>query len=141
EIAEAVRQAVAAEHEVQVHEVVLIRQGGLPKTSSGKVQRRLCRQLYLDGGLPVVGRSALAAVDTAAELAPELTREGLVALALRERRETLVAWLRQRASAVLGVAVGERTARTPGTAGTESRTAAASDPPLTALGLDSLTAD
>src|SRR6185295_8982522 len=97
-------------------------------------------QLYLDGGLPVVGRSALAAVEIAAELAPELTREGLVALAPRERRETLVAWLRQRASAVLGVTVGERTARTPGTAGTESRTAAASDPPLTALGLDSLTA-
>ncbi len=48
-IAEAVRRAVAEEHEVQVSEVVLIRQAGLPKTSSGKVQRRACRELYLDG--------------------------------------------------------------------------------------------
>ncbi len=138
EIAEAVRRAIAAEHEVQVHEVVLIRQGGLPKTSSGKVQRRLCKQLYPGDELPVVGRSALAAVDAVVELAPELTRESLVALAPRERRETLAAWLRELASAVLGVTAGEGTAGTPGTAGTESPRAL--DPPLTALGLDSLTA-
>ena len=36
EIAEAVRRAVAAEHEAQVHEVVLIRQGSLPKTSAAR---------------------------------------------------------------------------------------------------------
>jgi amino acid adenylation domain-containing protein len=131
-VAEAVRRAVAAEHEVQVHEVVLIRQGGLPKTSSGKVQRRLCKQLYLANELPVVGRSALAAADAAPETAVVLMREGLTNLAPRERREMLIAYLRERAAAVLGVAVGERTARAAGTART--------DTPLTALGLDSLTA-
>jgi acyl-CoA synthetase (AMP-forming)/AMP-acid ligase II len=31
---------------------VLLRPAGLPKTSSGKVQRRACRQQYLDGDLP-----------------------------------------------------------------------------------------
>src|SRR4051812_20164827 len=121
EIAEAVRRAVAAEHEAQVHEVVLIRQAGLPKTSSGKVQRRLCRELYLRDELPVVGRSALAAVDPAPELAAALTREGLAALAPEERRGMLAAYLRERASAVLGAPAGL-------------------DQPLTGLGLDSLSA-
>jgi len=52
--------------EVQVHEqsvqavgvpcrdVVLVRPGTLPKTSSGKLQRALCRQQYLDGNLEPV---------------------------------------------------------------------------------------
>ncbi|HEY2292550.1 MAG TPA: amino acid adenylation domain-containing protein, partial [Thermoanaerobaculia bacterium] len=121
EIAEAVRRAVAAEHEAQVHEVVLIRQAGLPKTSSGKVRRRLCRELYLRDELPVVGRSALAAADPAPELAAALTREALAALAPGERRGMLAAYLRERASAVLGAPVGL-------------------DQPLTGLGLDSLSA-
>ncbi|MFL6234775.1 MAG: amino acid adenylation domain-containing protein, partial [Thermoanaerobaculia bacterium] len=121
EIAEAVRRAVAAEHEVQVHEVVLIRQAGLPKTSSGKVQRRLCRQQYLQDELPVVGRSALAAADPAPELAASLTRKSLAALTAGERRRMLAAYLRERASAVVGVPVGL-------------------DQPLTGLGLDSLSA-
>ena len=123
EIAEAVRRAVAAEHEAQVHEVVLIRQGGLPKTSSGKVQRRLCRELYLQGELPVVGRSALAAADPAPEIAIALEPGALAALEPAERREMLAAWLRERAAAVLGVAASS-----------------ISTQPLTALGLDSLTA-
>ncbi len=59
EVAAAVRRVLAEEHEVQLHELVLIRQGSLPKTSSGKVQRQACRALYLDGELAVLGRSAL----------------------------------------------------------------------------------
>ncbi|HEV2149835.1 MAG TPA: amino acid adenylation domain-containing protein [Longimicrobiaceae bacterium] len=51
EVVRAVREAIAAAHEVQAHEVVLIRPATLPKTSSGKVQRRACRQALLDGQL------------------------------------------------------------------------------------------
>ncbi len=124
EVAEAVRRAVAEEHEVQVHEVVLIRAGSLPKTSSGKVQRRLCRKLYLAGELKVVGRSALAAADPAPEIGIALDRGGLAALDPAERRPMLQAWLRERAAAILGVPasrIGDRQ-------------------PLTGLGLDSLSA-
>ncbi|HEX2253343.1 MAG TPA: fatty acyl-AMP ligase, partial [Thermoanaerobaculia bacterium] len=64
-VAAAARQAVAEEHELQLHDVVLIRTGTLPKTTSGKVQRRACRQLYLDGELVVVARSAVAAAGAA----------------------------------------------------------------------------
>src|SRR6185295_2283369 len=140
EVAEAVRRAVAAEHEVQVHEVVLIRPGGLPKTSSGKAQRRLCRDLYLADELPAVGRSALTRADSAPEIALALTRGALTALEPRKRRQMLAAYLCERAGSVLGVAIGERTARKSGTARTDSLSAAAADLPLTALGLDSLTA-
>ncbi|HWS53774.1 MAG TPA: AMP-binding protein, partial [Pyrinomonadaceae bacterium] len=47
---EAIRQAVAEEHEIRAHGVTLVRAGELPRTSSGKVRRRDCRSLYLSGG-------------------------------------------------------------------------------------------
>ena len=36
---------------VPTHEVVLVRAGSLPKTSSGKLQRTRCRDQYLDDAL------------------------------------------------------------------------------------------
>lgn len=42
-----ISRAVTEQHELQVHAVVLIKQGTLPKTSSGKVQRHLCRNKFL----------------------------------------------------------------------------------------------
>jgi acyl-CoA synthetase (AMP-forming)/AMP-acid ligase II len=46
---EAIRRAVAREHDLPVHTVVLVKPGSLPKTSSGKIQRRASRQSFLDG--------------------------------------------------------------------------------------------
>jgi acyl-CoA synthetase (AMP-forming)/AMP-acid ligase II/acyl carrier protein len=43
EVCDAVRRAVAREHQVALRRVVLLRPGDLPKTSSGKVQRARCR--------------------------------------------------------------------------------------------------
>ena len=51
EITAAVRRAVAEVHELQVHQVVLLKVGGIPKTSSGKIQRRACRAAFLAGSL------------------------------------------------------------------------------------------
>ncbi|MDC0714166.1 amino acid adenylation domain-containing protein [Stigmatella sp. ncwal1] len=50
-VADAIRRAVADHHEVHVHAVALLRPGTILKTTSGKIQRRGCRQLYLEGGL------------------------------------------------------------------------------------------
>lgn len=55
-VADGVRAAVARDHEVQVYSVVLLPPGGLPKTSSGKVQRQPCRRQLLDGTLEVLAR-------------------------------------------------------------------------------------
>jgi fatty acid CoA ligase FadD32 len=53
EIRRAVRAAVAAAHDVPVHDLVLVRPGGVPRTSSGKVARSACRERYLAGDLPL----------------------------------------------------------------------------------------
>jgi fatty-acyl-CoA synthase len=50
-IGEAVRAHVATEIGVKVGEVVILRPGMLPKTSSGKLQRSKTRALFLDGSL------------------------------------------------------------------------------------------
>jgi acyl transferase domain-containing protein/acyl-CoA synthetase (AMP-forming)/AMP-acid ligase II/acyl carrier protein len=55
EVVGCIRQAVAEKHELPVHAVALLRTGSIPKTSSGKIQRRACRALFLDGQLELVG--------------------------------------------------------------------------------------
>jgi acyl-CoA synthetase (AMP-forming)/AMP-acid ligase II len=42
-----VREAIAIEHGIRVSQVILIRPGTLPRTSSGKVRRSTCRQYVL----------------------------------------------------------------------------------------------
>ncbi len=50
----AIRQAVAATHEVEVSCVALVRAGTIPKTSSGKTRRSACRELFLAGRIEVL---------------------------------------------------------------------------------------
>jgi amino acid adenylation domain-containing protein/non-ribosomal peptide synthase protein (TIGR01720 family) len=59
EIISAIRQAVSEDHDVNVEEIVLLRPGSLPRTSSGKTQRKLCRQLFLSRELEAVGEWSL----------------------------------------------------------------------------------
>ncbi len=47
EIAACIREAVANEHEIALDTIVLIRPGAIPKTTSGKIQRSLARQMWL----------------------------------------------------------------------------------------------
>ena len=54
EIVSAICQAVGEEHEVEVYAVSLIKTGSIPKTSSGKIQRRGCAKQFLEGTLNVV---------------------------------------------------------------------------------------
>jgi acyl-CoA synthetase (AMP-forming)/AMP-acid ligase II/acyl carrier protein len=50
----AIRHAVAADHDAEIFAIVLLRAGGLPKTSSGKVQRHACRSGFTAGELSSV---------------------------------------------------------------------------------------
>ncbi|MDX3229590.1 non-ribosomal peptide synthetase [Streptomyces sp. ME19-01-6] len=86
-VIEAIRERVAARHALQAHTVVLVRPGGVPRTTSGKVQRSLCRSRFLDDALPVVVR-AESADDPGAEV-PPVTRDQLLA-ADPEARAALV---------------------------------------------------
>lgn len=53
---EAIAQAVLAHFALNVYKVVIVPQGTLPRTSSGKAQRRKTRQLFLEGALEAAHR-------------------------------------------------------------------------------------
>ncbi|MBD2694342.1 fatty acyl-AMP ligase [Anabaena catenula] len=55
EVVEAIRMAVATEHVAEIYAVLLLKTGSIPKTSSGKIQRHICRTRFLDGSLDVIG--------------------------------------------------------------------------------------
>ncbi|WNG58278.1 amino acid adenylation domain-containing protein [Archangium gephyra] len=123
EVIARIRQAVAEEHELGVHAVVLLVPGSIPKTSSGKIQRHACRTAFLHGSLEAVGswregndgtRVAAALVDGTEESAPSLSA-GV---------EALLPWLSARLSRELRIPAGELQL----------------DEPLTRYGLDSLRA-
>ncbi|MGH3562870.1 MAG: fatty-acid--CoA ligase, partial [Mycobacterium sp.] len=50
-IADDIRAAIAVRHGVTVRDVLLVPAGSIPRTSSGKIGRRACRAVYLDGSL------------------------------------------------------------------------------------------
>ncbi len=123
QVAPAVRGAVVAEHHVQIHALVLARAGAVPKTTSGKVRRSACRELFLAGELESFGTSMLEAGKEAGEWSGEApTREELLALDPSARRESLEGFLRQEVGRVLRLAPGDLDLAQP----------------LTGLGLDSL---
>ncbi|HEX7239391.1 MAG TPA: non-ribosomal peptide synthase/polyketide synthase, partial [Longimicrobiaceae bacterium] len=125
EVAGAIRRAVASEHGLQVHAVAVVRPGGVPKTTSGKVQRRECRARFLAGDLPLVGVSVREEAEGVRRSDPAgITREVLEAAAAGERQALLEDLLVERVAQVLGV----------DPAGVDR------EQPLVALGLDSLRA-
>lgn len=77
-IVAAIRQAVYESCGIAVHDVVLVPPGKLPSTTSGKIRRRRCRDLYQSQDLPATwirpsGQAARAgdsSIDTAPERPP-----------------------------------------------------------------------
>jgi acyl-CoA synthetase (AMP-forming)/AMP-acid ligase II len=54
EIVARISQSVTETHDLQVHEVLPVRPWTIPRTTSGKIQRYLCRAAYLDGTLQTI---------------------------------------------------------------------------------------
>lgn len=68
EVIEAINQTISLEHGLAIHSIVLLKPGSIPKTSSGKIQRSVCRQRLLDGSLQnIVLERALQKVTTQAK--------------------------------------------------------------------------
>ncbi len=122
EAAHALMAAVAEEHEVEVHAVALVKGGTAPRTSSGKVRRRACRDAYLAGELELLGEWRGSAGATSRP--GGLTREALMAVEPSLRQALLESYLRDRLAGALRVAPPRIDARQS----------------LASLGLDSLTA-
>ena len=95
QLAAEARAAVFAEHELVLDEVVWLAPGKLAKTSSGKVQRSLMKQRYLDGTLEARSRSVPRGTSEAppSRLEPVVARAccELLDLASIERTESLFA--------------------------------------------------
>jgi non-ribosomal peptide synthase protein (TIGR01720 family) len=127
EVLEAIRQAVSQAHELQVYGVLLIKPARIPKTSSGKIQRRACRAMFLAGEFDevTIGRSLLAdaleeAVVSPPAAHPLLTQ--LMQLDAESRRATLESLLQQQIAQTLHIAPSQLPL----------------EHPLSALGIDSL---
>ncbi len=71
-IVNCIRRVLADEYELEIHTVVLVKSGTIPRTSSGKIQRGACRAAYESGQLTVVRTSTLdEGLQSETESAPE----------------------------------------------------------------------
>lgn len=118
EIAAAITQAVADEHELRVDAIALIKPGNLPRTSSGKVQRQFCKQQYLNNGLELIAEWSHPSTPPAPPETVSPFHEGF------PHSESLVSWLAIKVAALLNVAPRE----------------VDTSQPISRLGLDSVTA-
>jgi acyl-CoA synthetase (AMP-forming)/AMP-acid ligase II len=56
----AARRAVSIDHDLDLHQLLLVRPASIPKTTSGKIRRQACRTGFLDGSLRSWDASAAA---------------------------------------------------------------------------------
>ncbi|HAJ59258.1 MAG TPA: AMP-dependent synthetase [Cyanobacteria bacterium UBA8543] len=127
EVAAAIRQAIAKDHDVQAYGIVLVKAGSIPKTSSGKIQRRICRAEFLAGTLNVVGSSILDVEDESSftrECGNRGTanRDRLLAVEPKERQSLVESYLQGQVARVLRLKPSQ----------------IEFEQPLSALGVDSL---
>ncbi|GII90681.1 fatty acyl-AMP ligase [Sinosporangium siamense] len=56
EIVQSLRSEISRHHGLIAHDVIMVRRGALPRTTSGKVRRGACREMYLRGEFGQGGR-------------------------------------------------------------------------------------
>jgi 8-amino-7-oxononanoate synthase len=126
-VLDAVRMAVLDEHDLALDTIVLVRSGTIPKTSSGKVQRRVCRGAFLSGELKTLAEYSGPIVENADHsdtISPGIkgTDSSILHSAPHPSQSSAFAAVCQHARALPGVALTDMTPNTP----------------IIALGLDSL---
>ncbi|HEY9760973.1 MAG TPA: AMP-binding protein [Trichocoleus sp.] len=89
EVCAAIRRRVAEQHELQVAAIVLLKTNSLPKTSSGKIQRYLCRSGFLDGQLDAVYTWEADKLERLAFEEPESSLEARSAVEVGAERKAL----------------------------------------------------
>jgi len=131
EMVESVRQAVAEHHDLQVYAIAFIKTGSIPKTSSGKLQRRASREKFLAHDLVLLSEWMLTLEENWLPVSPadeqgngRSIREGLLQADALERQRLLENYIREKIAASLKLSL----------AGMDVQQ------PLNSLGIDSLTA-
>src|SRR6266508_2337670 len=100
EIIESIRQSVAEEHEIQPFAIVLAPPAGIPKTSSGKIQRRLCREKFIAGDFDENAKWRAQTTDVGATRTPPPQPTS-------KDREGITDWLRGQISVKLKIDAAE----------------------------------
>src|SRR5215213_3434465 len=95
-VIESINEAVAREHELQAHAIVLVTPGTVPKTSSGKIQRYACCEAFLRGALEVVAEQR-GVEYTPAKLEDE------IAIPDRHDTQAVELWLRAQVASKLNI--------------------------------------
>ncbi|MEL7510339.1 MAG: AMP-binding protein [Cyanobacteria bacterium J06554_1] len=118
EVTKAIRQAVSQQHDLQVYGVVLLRTASIPKTSSGKIQRYVCRNSFIADELNVVGKWILSPHTSQLELGeikkdlakleeqvhyPENVEQTLEEVGQKATEDSIQDWLVKRIATVLQV--------------------------------------
>lgn len=112
EVADCIRRSVSEGHDVQVRAVVLVKPGTIPKTSSGKIQRRACREEFLEGRLEEVHRSELE--DGFAQPVEEsFFRKALLAAEPHSRQGVAESYILEQAARSLGLSASRLDAGQP----------------------------
>ena len=114
EIVAAIRQAISDQFDIEVHAIRLIQPLSLPKTSSGKVQRHVCRQGFLAGSLEIVAEwtRQKAAGQLQASRSSDPTEQSNVGTSVGlPSVDAIVAWLTERISGPLGIRPTKSTQR------------------------------
>ncbi|MDB9510453.1 amino acid adenylation domain-containing protein [Kamptonema animale CS-326] len=102
EIIAVIRQNIAEEYEVEVYAVLIIKPGSIPKTSSGKIQRRAARADFLTNSLEVLASSILE-VSNAPESKACITRQALLEMGDSDRQSVLESYLQELLARLLKV--------------------------------------
>jgi acyl-CoA synthetase (AMP-forming)/AMP-acid ligase II/alkylation response protein AidB-like acyl-CoA dehydrogenase len=89
DIMTSISDSVSERHGIPLHAAVLIKRASLPKTTSGKIKRRACKQAFLEGTLDTI-------FTWRAEREPVAMQQPSVATAATDanRADELIVWLR-----------------------------------------------
>ncbi|HET9954841.1 MAG TPA: AMP-binding protein [Polyangiaceae bacterium] len=91
-VVRAIRRAVSEQHALHTHAIVLLKPSTLPRTTSGKVRRKACREAFLSNALPsVVAWTSPLPQDAAAHADGERQARAVKA-------DALIDWLRRHAA-------------------------------------------
>jgi len=95
-IIQAIRRAISENHELQVYAIVLLKPGALPKTSSGKVQRKQCRIAFLEDSFTSVAQWKRDLQITAPEIDQSFAVDLSKLASESEQIQAVETWLTQR---------------------------------------------
>lgn len=89
-VAQLMRNAIAREHGIETYAIIFIRFASIPKTTSGKIQRSLCKQMYLEQQFTTLGEWKHQASSTTATQRPVQSAN---TISQAELEQWMVEWL------------------------------------------------